>query len=138
MEAEGSFWSARERTVIANMENHLDKSDDMKLEVGELEVDLMWILTHARRRSSRIFAIFNTKEKSDHSVAGRNRWLEPRTEGRSASQSDLCWTEACEGIAKRLLEYMEDSEITKVNTREVEEQVCLETNQGSMSCGSQG
>ena len=32
------FWSARERTVIANMENYLDESDDMKLEVGELEL----------------------------------------------------------------------------------------------------
>ena len=46
MEAQGSVWSARERTVIAKMENNLDKSDDMKL--GEL--DLMYILTHARRQ----------------------------------------------------------------------------------------
>ena len=37
MEAQKSIWSARKRTVIANMENLLDKSDDMKLEVGELE-----------------------------------------------------------------------------------------------------
>ena len=34
MEAQGSIWSARERTVIARIENYLDKSDDMKLEVG--------------------------------------------------------------------------------------------------------
>ena len=26
------FWSAHERTVIAGMENYLDKSDDIKLE----------------------------------------------------------------------------------------------------------
>ena len=54
------------------MENYLDKRDDMKLEVGELEllmgpedseVDLMYILTHARRRGSRIFEVFSTKEK---------------------------------------------------------------------------
>ena len=34
MEAQGSIWSARERTVIARIENYLDKSYDMKLEVG--------------------------------------------------------------------------------------------------------
>ena len=59
MKVQGSIWSARERTVIAKMENCLDKSDDMKLEVGELELlirpehseaDLMYILTHARRQ----------------------------------------------------------------------------------------
>ena len=101
MEAQGSIWSALERTVIANMENYLDKSDDMKLEVGELElrmgpgdseVDLMYILTNARR--------------SDHFVASRNRWLEyqgQRVAQQERSQGDLCWTEACKGIAKRLL-----------------------------------
>ena len=39
------------------------------------------------------------------------------------SQSDLCWTEACEGIARRMLKYLEDREITKVSTRELEEEV---------------
>ena len=48
------------------MENHLDKSDDMKLEIEELEllmdpedseVNLRCILTHARRRGSRIFDV---------------------------------------------------------------------------------
>ena len=38
MEVQGSMWSARERTVIAEMENNLDKSDDMKVEVEELEL----------------------------------------------------------------------------------------------------
>ena len=38
-------------------------------------------------------------------------------------KGDLCWTEACEGIAKRMSKYLEDSEITKVSTRELEEQV---------------
>ena len=37
------------------------------------EVYLMYILTHARRRSSRIFEIFSTKAKSDHLVASRHR-----------------------------------------------------------------
>ena len=47
------------------------------------EVDLTYILTHARRRSSRIFD-FSTKEKSDHLVVSRNRVL--RTEGRAARE----------------------------------------------------
>ena len=81
MEAQGSIWSDRERTVIARMENYLDKSDDMKLEIEVLELlmgpedselNLMSFLTHARRNGSRILEIFSTKEKSDHSVASRN------------------------------------------------------------------
>ena len=38
-------------------------------------------------------------------------------------RGDICWTEACEGIARRMLKYLEDSEVTKVSTRELEEQV---------------
>ena len=86
----------------------------------------MYTLKHARRRGSRVVEIFSTKEKSDHLVASRNRWLEyegQRVAQQQRSQSDLCWTEACEGIAKKLLEFLEDSEITKVSTRELEEQV---------------
>ena len=58
------------------MENYLVKSDDMKLEIDELEllmdpedseVDLRYISTHAGRRGSRIFEIFSTEEISDHS-----------------------------------------------------------------------
>ena len=135
MEAQGSIWSAPERKVIANMENYLDKSDDVKLELGELEplmgpedleVDLMYILTHARRRRSRIFEIFISKEKSDHLVASRNRRLQyqgQRVAQQERSQSDLSWTKACEGIAKRWFKNWGDSEITKVSTRELEEQV---------------
>ena len=37
MEAQGSIWSDRERTVIPKTEIQLDRSDDMNLEVGELE-----------------------------------------------------------------------------------------------------
>ena len=60
MEVQARIWSARERTVIAKMENYLDNNDDMKVEVGELEllmgpevseVDLMYILTLARRET---------------------------------------------------------------------------------------
>ena len=63
------------------MENYLDKSDELrvedclKLEIEELEllmgsenseVNLRYILMNASRRSSRIFEIFSTKEKSEH------------------------------------------------------------------------
>ena len=37
MEAQGSSWSARERTVTARVENYLNKCDDMKLEIEALE-----------------------------------------------------------------------------------------------------
>ena len=126
-EAQGSIWSARERTVITKMENYLDGSDDMKLDVGELEllmgqedseVDLRYILAHARRRCSRIFEIFRTREKSDQ-VASRNRWLEYQGQTvaqQERSQSDQCWTEACEGLAKRMLKCLEDSDIPEVST----------------------
>ena len=38
-------------------------------------------------------------------------------------EDDHYWTEACEGIAKRMLKYLEDSGVTKVSTRELKEQV---------------
>ena len=67
------------------MQNYLDKSADMKVEIEKLEllmdpeeseVCLTNILTHARRRGCRISEIFGTKEKCDLSVASKNRWLE--------------------------------------------------------------
>ena len=87
--------------VIAGMENYLNKGDDMKVDIEELEllmdpedseVCLRYILTHARRRGSRIFEIFSTKEKMDHLVTTRNRWLEyqgMRVAQQKRSQSDL-------------------------------------------------
>ena len=38
MEVQGSGWSARERTVIARVEDYLNKSDCLKLEIDELEL----------------------------------------------------------------------------------------------------
>ena len=38
LEAQRSIWSSRERTVIAGMENDLEKSDDMKSEIEELQL----------------------------------------------------------------------------------------------------
>ena len=36
---------------------------------------------------------------------------------------DQNWTAACEWIAKRMLKYLEDSEVLKVSTRELKQQV---------------
>ena len=33
------------------------------------------------------------------------------------------WAEACEAIAKNMLKYLKDSEVTKVSTRELKERV---------------
>ena len=38
---------------------------------------------------------------------------------------DFCWTAACEGIARRMLKFLEDSEVAKVKIREFEEQVLV-------------
>ena len=70
MEVQGSSWNVRERTVIARMEQYLNASDCMKLEIEELEllpgpedaeVNLRYILRNATRRGGRMFEIFNTK-----------------------------------------------------------------------------
>ena len=44
---------------------------------------------------------------------------------------DHHWTEACEGIAKKMFQYSEDSEVTKVSTRELKERV-LSQNESSV------
>ena len=146
MEVQGSSWSARERTVTARLENYLNKEDCLKFDIEELElltgpedseVNLRYLLMKASRRSGRIFEIFSTKEKSEHSVANKVRWDERQRERGAQTQEersqrsvqddndrgDVCWTEACEGIARRMLKFLEDSEIAKVSIRELEEQV---------------
>ena len=74
LEAQRSIWSTLGRRVIAATENYLDASDELKVEIEALEllmdpedseVCLRSILTHARRRGSRIFETFSTKEKND-------------------------------------------------------------------------
>ena len=40
-----------------------------------------------------------------------------------SDQGDPCWTEECERLARRVSKYAEDSESTKVGTRELEEQL---------------
>ena len=67
----GSTTEYLEHSAVAAMENYLDKGDDMKVKIEALELLMgqedsevcLWkILAHARRRGSRIFDIFSTKE----------------------------------------------------------------------------
>ena len=70
MEFEGEHrWSARDRTVIARMEQYLNENDNIRVEIEELEfllgpedseVDLRQILRYARRKKGgRIFEILS-------------------------------------------------------------------------------
>ena len=76
-------WNARDRTVIAKMEQYMNKSDSIKVEIEELEsllgpedleVNLRQILRYASRKGGRIFEIFSSKEQSEHLAATRVRW----------------------------------------------------------------
>ena len=79
--------------VIGALEQCLDESEDMKVEIEALEllmdpedseVCLRYILTHARRRGSRIFEFFSTKEENQP-LGGSQKPLVgvPRTGSRS-------------------------------------------------------
>ena len=66
--------NAREKTVFARMEQYLNASECMKLEIEVLElplgpedseVNLRKILRNASRRSGRIFEIFSSKGKKE-------------------------------------------------------------------------
>ena len=48
------------------------------------------------------------------------------------AEDDHCWTEAFDGIAKKMSKYLEDSEVAKVRTRELKEQV-LSPNESSVN-----
>ena len=85
MEVQGSSWDTRERTVLRKMEQYLNESDCMKLEIEELEVplgpedsevNLRYILRNANRRGGRTLEIFNSTEESEHLVASKVRWDE--------------------------------------------------------------
>ena len=56
-----------------------------------LEVSPRYVLKNATRRSSNIFQLFDTSEKSNHFVASRRRWLESqgRDGGRQNEWYDL-------------------------------------------------
>ena len=50
---------------------------------------------------------------------------------KNGDKGDLCWTEAGERLARRMLKYLEDSKSTKVGMRELEEQVLFPFESGS-------
>ena len=60
------------------------------------------------------------EERSQRSAQGEN------------DKCDLCWTEACEGIARKMLKFLEGSEVAKVSIRELEKQV-LSPNESRIS-----
>ena len=80
-------WSCSERKVIASMEDYLEKSINIKVEIAalellmepeEAEVCLRYILKYAKRRCCSIFVIFDTKEKKKRPFCGVGA---PRREG---------------------------------------------------------
>ena len=89
----------------------------------------------ASRSGGRIFEIFSSKGQSEYSVASKVRWDERQR--LKAMQEDKArrnvqevddevnqnWTAAYEWTAKKMAKYLEDSEVMKVSTRELKEQV---------------
>ena len=70
-----------DRTGIARMEQYLNRSDSMKVEIEELysllgpedwEVNLRQILRNANKKGGRIFDIFSSEGQSEHLVAKQN------------------------------------------------------------------
>ena len=94
MEVQESFWSARERTVIAKMESYLDKSYDVRVAFRELE-HLCGPRRLGSRMGSSMFEIFSTSG-SDHLVASRIRWIKyqervQRGARKDGDKGDFCW-----------------------------------------------
>ena len=78
------------------VENYLEGSADVQVDVGVLErlidpqeetVCLRYILKYATRRGSNTFKPSDTKEKKDHFVASRRRWLEHKGERVAVQES---------------------------------------------------
>ena len=89
MQEQRCAWSSSQRKVMRAVENYLESSADIKLDVEvlerliapeEKEVCLSYVLKYSTRRGSNIFQLFNTSEKKDHLVANRRRWLEQQRE----------------------------------------------------------
>ena len=141
MEVQGSSWNARERTVIARMEQNVNESDSMKVEVEELEVllgpedsevDLRHILMYARKKQDRkIFEIFSSEGPSEFLVVSRARWDEyqrmlvtQEEESRRRAQEVDCgvnqsWAAVYQSITRRMLSYLDNSKGLKVSTKEL-------------------
>ena len=146
MEFEGEHrWTARDRTVIARMEQYLNKNDNMKVEIEELEfllgpedpeVHLRHILRYARKKKGgRIFEVFSSKWLSEFLIVSRVRWDERQRvlvaqeeESRSKAQEadhevNQSLAAVYQLIARRMLSYLDNSEALKVSTNEMKEQI---------------
>ena len=83
------------------------------------------------------------KEKSEHLVESKVRWDERQRQRVALEEKarrnvqdadhvdDHCWTEACEGVAKRMLKCLQDSDVTKDKSR-------LQANRVSVLCALRG
>ena len=120
-------WAARDRTVIARMEQDLNKNDSMRVAIKELEsllgpedseVNLRQILKCARRKKGgRIFDILSSKGQNEHLASSRVRWNERQrvmvTQEEEARRNvqgvdnevNPNWTAVYQTIAKRMLKY---------------------------------
>ena len=107
----------------------------MLLGPEDSKVDVKKILRKMRAGGrSRIFELFNTKEKGEHLVASKVRWDERQRQRveqeertiknvqEADDDDDSFWTEVCEGIAKKMLK----KRILSPNESNVKNHVCCE------------
>ena len=85
-------WSQDEKKVIDAVEDYLENcAQVVEIELVErpenLEVSLRYVMKHATYRSSNIFQLFDTSEKSNHFVASRRRWLESQGSDEATQES---------------------------------------------------
>ena len=95
------------------------KIKELELLLGpqDSEVHLRKILRNASRRGGRIFEI--TIEKSEHLLQAKCDGMSVRSNVQDADdEDDHFWTEACEGIAKRMVKYLEEREVTLARVKE--------------------
>ena len=92
IEVEDQTWNARDRTVIARMEQYLEKSDSMKAQVEELEsllgpedsdVDFRRILEEARNRR-----VARSLKPSAQRVRVPEKWMRTLPQQSSSSNKE--------------------------------------------------
>ena len=84
LEEQRVAWSSSERNVTGAVEDYLERCADMRVDIEaeqeDEEVCPRYILKFSTRGGSNIFQLFDTREKKDHFVASRRRWLERQGE----------------------------------------------------------
>ena len=81
LEEQRVAWSSSERKVMGAAEDYLESADT------KVDIEARYILEYSTRRGSNIFQLFDTKEKKDHFVASRRRWLERQGEKETLQES---------------------------------------------------